>query len=89
MLFLYNFIDIFTRVVTIAIFIRAILSWFPMASGNPVSTIINQVTDPILMPLRRVIPPLGMMDITPLVAIILLQVISEMAKAMVLGGGLR
>ena len=89
MLFLYNFIDIFTRVVTIAIFIRAILSWFPMAPGNLVSTIINQVTDPILMPLRRVIPPLGMMDITPLVAIILLQVISEMAKAMVLGGGLR
>ncbi|MSQ15179.1 MAG: YggT family protein [Dehalococcoidia bacterium] len=88
MLFVYNFIDIFTRVVTIAIFIRAVLSWFPMPPGNPVSTIVNQVTDPILMPLRRVIPTLGMMDITPMVAIILLQVISEMAKAMVLRGAL-
>ncbi len=85
MLFIANFIDIFAQVVSIAIFIRAILSWFPMGEGNMLTVILNQITDPILVPLRRIIPPLGMMDITPLVAIILLRVISEMAKSMVVG----
>ena len=56
-----------------------------MGEGNMLTVILNQITDPILVPLRRVIPPMGMMDITPLVAIILLRVISEMAQSMVVG----
>lgn len=85
MLFLANFINIFAEVLSIAIFVRAIISWFPIGHGNAFVVILNQITDPILLPLRRVIPPIGMMDITPLVAIILLRVISEMAQAMVSG----
>ncbi len=85
MLFLANFINIFAEVLSIAIFVRAIISWFPIGQGNALVVILNQITDPILLPLRRVIPPIGMMDITPLVAIILLRVISEMAQAMVSG----
>ena len=36
---------------------------------------LNQMTEPVLGPLRRVIPPLGMFDLTPMIALILLQVI--------------
>jgi len=42
-------------------------------------TILYEITEPILDPLRRVIPRLGMIDITPLVAIILIQVIGNVA----------
>jgi len=42
-------------------------------------TILYDITEPILDPLRRVIPRLGMIDITPLVAIILIQVIGNLA----------
>jgi YggT family protein len=42
-------------------------------------TILYEITEPILDPLRRVIPRLGMIDITPLVAIILIQVIGNFA----------
>ena len=42
-------------------------------------TILFEITEPILDPLRRVIPRLGMIDITPLVAIIIIQVVGNVA----------
>jgi YggT family protein len=68
-------------VLTGAIFIRALLSWFPIDPRNPLVTILYDVTEPILDPLRRVIPRLGMIDITPLVAIILIQIIGNFAAS--------
>ena len=38
---------------------------------------LDQITEPILSPLRRIVPRIGMIDITPLVAIILLQVLAQ------------
>ena len=64
---------------TAAIFFRALLSWFPIDPHNPLVTLLYDVTEPILDPLRRVIPRLGMIDITPLVAIILIQVLGNVA----------
>ena len=64
---------------TAAIFIRVLLSWFPIDPRNPLVTLLYDVTEPILEPLRRVIPRLGMIDITPLVAIIIIQVIGNVA----------
>ena len=62
-----------------AIFIRALLSWFPIDPRNPLSTVLYDITEPILEPLRRIIPRLGMIDITPLVAIILIPIIGNFA----------
>ena len=64
---------------TAAIFFRALLSWFPIDPRNPLVTLLFDVTEPILDPLRRVIPRLGMIDITPFVAMILIQVIGQFA----------
>lgn len=68
-------------VITMAIFARVILSWFMIrpTSGFVVSLyqLLFQVTEPILAPLRRIIPTIGMFDITPIVAIILLQIIGQ------------
>lgn len=73
---LANFVEALAIVLTIAIFARAILSWFPNVSNeNPLVALVYQVTEPILAPLRSVIPMVGMMDITPMVAIIILIVI--------------
>jgi YggT family protein len=68
---------VLTQILTAAIFFRAILSWFQMDPRNPLIAMLDQITEPILAPLRRVVPRLGMIDITPLVAIILLQVIAQ------------
>ena len=76
MTFLFNFLELLCEVLTLAIIIRVILSWFSPRPTNALVNILYQVTDPILVPLRRIIPRVGMFDFTPLVAVILLQVIA-------------
>ncbi len=65
-------------VLTFAILARAILSWFPIRYDNPIVVFLNQITEPFLAPLRRVIPRLGMVDITPLIALLILQLIRRL-----------
>jgi len=58
---------------------RAIFSWFPIRSDSPVVPIVrflHAATEPLLAPLRRVIPPVGMFDISFLVAFILVQIVT-------------
>jgi len=73
--FLFDFIRILCRVLTFAIIFRAILSWFSPRPTNILAVILYRITEPILAPLRRIIPRAGMFDFTPLIAIILLQLI--------------
>jgi YggT family protein len=55
------------------IIIRAIMSWF---NPNPMLVrLLNTVTDPILNPVKKHVPPLGGLDLSPLVAIVLLQIV--------------
>ena len=60
----------------VAIIARALLSWFNMDPRSPLIQALNQITEPILEPIRRIMPRLGMIDLSPLVAILLLQFIS-------------
>lgn len=71
-----SFLQILIQVLSLAVLVRAILSWFPIGSNNPLTGILHNVTEPILAPLRRIIPRAGMLDLTPLIAILLLQLIS-------------
>jgi len=73
-----NFIQIVCEVLTIAIILRAIISWFSPSPTNMLAVILYRVTEPLLAPLRRIIPRAGMFDFTPLVAIILLQLIANL-----------
>jgi YggT family protein len=59
----------------IAILLRVILSWVFPRSTNVLALILYRVTEPFLASLRRIIPRVGMFDFTPLVAIILIQLI--------------
>ena len=80
---LYNFVAVLTQILTLAIFVRAILSWFPVSRDNPFVEVVVQITDPILGPIRRVIPLMGSIDFSPLVAIILLQMISSVVEGLI------
>ena len=72
-------IRIFLEVLSFCIFVRVLLSWFIMYTRNSVVItfyhVFHQITEPILKPLHRIIPNIGMVDITPIVAIILLYII--------------
>lgn len=58
-----------------AIIIQALLSWFAPAGGGRLSLLLHDLTDPILTPIRRTIPPMGMLDLSPMVAIILVYIL--------------
>ena len=75
--FLFDFLRLLCEVLTLAIIFRAILSWFSPRPTNILAVILYKVTEPLLAPLRRIIPRAGMFDFTPLVAIILLQLIAS------------
>ncbi|MBJ7382023.1 MAG: YggT family protein [Acidimicrobiia bacterium] len=57
---------------------RAVLSWFPMSPGSalaPIARILVDVTEPVLAPLRRLIPQAGVIDLSFLVAFFGLSII--------------
>ena len=60
-----------------AIFVRIILSWISPGQYNPATAIITTLTEPILRPVRRLIPPLGGFDISPIFVIIALGALSR------------
>lgn len=55
------------------ILIRIILSWVAPGNYNPIVALLNSLAEPVLRPFRRMIPPIGGIDISPIFAIILLQ----------------
>ena len=73
--FVFIFIRTLCRVLIFAIVFRAVLSWISPRPTNILAVILYRVTEPILAPLRRIIPRAGMFDFTPPVAIVLLQLI--------------
>jgi YggT family protein len=76
--FLGNFISILATVIMAAIIIRALLSWFMPGQSNPFGRVLTDVTEPVIGPVRRVLPPIGGLDLSPLLAIILVQVLSSL-----------
>ena len=65
------------NVYLIALFARIILSWFPIAPGGALAqvfSVLYTVTEPVLGPIRRAIPPVGMggmgLDLSPIIVII-------------------
>ena len=68
-------VSLMLNVFIFAIIIQAILSWVNPGSYNPVSSLLYSLTDPVLRPIQRLIPPISGIDLSPLFALIGLQVL--------------
>lgn len=68
-------VDLAFSVFIFAILIQAVLSWITPGTYNPVTSVLFSLTEPVLRPVRRVIPPISGFDLSPLVAILGLQVV--------------
>ncbi len=71
-------IDLFFTLLYLAIMARIILSWFRFDPYHPVSVFLYRVTEPILGFFRGIIPPVGMLDLSPIVAIIVLGIVQQL-----------
>jgi YggT family protein len=66
------------NILAIAIIIRSLLSWVDPMGRNPISQILIQVTEPVLGPIRRLMGGgMGGFDLSPIIAILLIQVIAQ------------
>ena len=82
MTFFISLLNTFLSILLLAIFVRAILSWFPIARDNPLVVVVFQLTEPVLGPIRRVLPRMGALDLSPMVAMFLIILLrSILAKA--------
>ena len=62
----------------LVVIVAVLLSWIQLSPDNPLVKITNALTEPVLRPLRRVIPPLGGLDLSPWALIIGLQLIRSL-----------
>lgn len=72
---LINFIRLFVTVLWFLLIARVVLSWTNPRGGGGLVAFIYQATEPMLAPIRRVLPPTGAMDWSPLILMLLLGVI--------------
>jgi len=74
--FFIAFVNILSQVLVLLVIVYVILSYF-LSPYHPVRNFVDQIVEPMLSPIRRVVPLVGMFDFSPLVLIILIQVISS------------
>ncbi|MCL6644401.1 MAG: YggT family protein [Dehalococcoidia bacterium] len=73
----------FLNILTWAIIARALLSWLPIDQTSPLYQLLYRVTEPIIDPFRRVIPRAGMIDLSPMMAILALLVMQQLVAMLV------
>ncbi|MBU1285054.1 YggT family protein [Pseudomonas sp. NPDC079086] len=66
---------LFLKVFFFALIISVILSWVAQGSHNPTAMLINQICEPLLSPIRRILPSMGGLDLSPIVAFLILNLI--------------
>ena len=69
---IFDLVEMVCWVLGLIVFIRAISTWISPRREHPVLRFLDEVTDPFLSPLRRIVPQTGGVDFTPMVALILL-----------------
>lgn len=73
-IYLIQLVDILVRLFIFLILVHVVLSYF-MSPFHPIRQTVDRLVEPFLTPIRRVIPLVGMIDFSPLVLLILVQVV--------------
>jgi YggT family protein len=69
------------QIYTFVLLIRILITWIPnLDPHHPIVQLLFQVTDPVLEPARKLIPPIGMIDISPIVVFIALGILQDLLK---------
>jgi YggT family protein len=79
-------VTVIAQVLILVLIARAILSWLPRIGVlTPVATVLDGITEPILSPIRRRLPLFGGLDLSPLVALLLISVVEALVLALLAG----
>lgn len=90
-LIVWGFIGLLSLLVNIyffALLAVIILSWIAPSSNSPALLLLHQITEPVMAPFRKMLPPMGGMDFSPIIVFILINVIQIALRHMAVGAGL-
>ena len=76
-LFIIRIINFFVQLITLLIIVKVFLSYF-LSPFHPLRVYLDKIMDPILIPIRKLIPPVGMLDLSPIILIIIVQLLGRM-----------
>lgn len=85
---LVSLVDVFAIIVSIflvAIIIQAISSWVNPGNYNPVTALLYKLTEPLLRPARRLLPPISGIDLSPMLVLLALQALKMLVVGLLLG----
>ncbi|MNI47024.1 YGGT family protein [compost metagenome] len=80
---IYRFIDLLKQIYYFMIIGYILLSWFPNARESFIGQLLAKLVEPYLSPFRRIIPSIGVIDLSPIVALIALNFVAYGIKAVV------
>ena len=80
---LITIINIVSQLLVLLVFISVILSYF-MDPYHPIRRGVDNIVEPLLSPIRRVVPAVGMLDFSPLVLILLIQLLKSLLVTLLL-----
>ena len=83
MILIVKLINILSNLITLLIIAYVVLSYF-MSPFHPVRRFINNLVEPLLTPIRRVLPQTGMLDFSPMVLLILVWLLSRLLTSILL-----
>jgi YggT family protein len=76
MVWLISIISLLAQVVTILVIVHVVLSYF-MSPYHPIRQAIDRIVEPLLAPIRRLMPSTGMLDFSPMILIIVVQLVAR------------
>ena len=72
-----EFIGLILQVFAYLVIARALTTWFPNARSHPIVQLLYQITDPVMIPVSKLVPRIGMIDISPMILVFTLLIISR------------
>lgn len=72
------FLILLLQLYSFVLFVAVILSWLNLSEDNQVVVLVRRCTEPVLAPIRRLLPPFAGFDLSPLVALFVLQMVQRL-----------
>ena len=81
--YLTSLISLVVTIITVVLILNALISFMPLEPWHPVRRILNQLAEPIVRPFRNIVPPTGMIDFTPMIALVVVIIVGRILEALV------
>lgn len=75
-------LDVLLKIYFWALIIMIVASWVAPGSGNPALVLVNQIVEPLMKPFRNLLPPMGGLDLSPILVFLAIQVLEVVVKGL-------